>query len=210
MATPEKEIIFGDLVEQPAMPDEVSRRLVLVPPPGLAEVTSVAEELKDPMQAQKNIAFLDQQGVKIDIDPDGSSVQISLSKEQEALACSLLYGLEVTGLQEFPGRVPVTRPDFYGAIATFLLAKQDREEKALKLSDSRLAISYDHLGRAIVIKNINDSEHNGLRGAPRQLLEAVIESFDIDDETARIKQPLAWEQASRYNNPQGIKTPGNS
>jgi hypothetical protein len=213
MASPELEITSGDLAKRPELAAELAPHLALVPPGGLPEVVPVAEELedlsglvqlaeelKDSVQAQKNVAFLEQMGAKINPSPPvNSSVQINLGKGQEALACSLLYSLEVTGLQDFPSRADTARPDIWEAIRLFLLAQETYRKESLKFSDGRLAIGYDHAGSAVFIENIDGSEHNGLKGAPERLLKTVLTSYDLEAQTVKMRQPLREMELQSLN-----------
>jgi len=220
-----EERYLGNLAEQPEPQVEATPNLRLLPG-GIVEVVPVPEkkmgpglarvleELEDSVQAQKNVAFLHQREIDFAF-PDDSSVQITLGKViegQGSVASALLYGLERTGLRDFPGGAHVARSDISDrleAIDLFLQAWESRGEAALEIGDGKLAIGYKYSvdkrhergWGAVFIENINGSERKDLDGTPEQLLKEVLTSYDLKAETDEIEQLLAGERARRRKHP---------
>lgn len=184
---------------------------------GLAEVVLVGKELMDSEQARTNLIFLAQHGAEIDKDElDSGRVVIGVDKRQGALICGLLRVFEVTGLERFPGRVHVVRPDTYEAIHPFLKAKREGRAE-VNFSDGRLALGYvqpqQHDGdRGIIfIENRNGSENNGLFGAPKEVLKQALDTFNLAKQVEEIKESLRYEKArSHAHEGSGIMIPGDS
>ncbi len=181
-------------------------------PGGLGEVATVITKAEVPELREQNHGFLDQHGVKTEVN---GRATIKVSRDQEALTCALLGALEAAAFHRYPGlEEHIAKPHMDDAVSPFLEATRKGWAR-VSFCDGKLALGYVspkingvvNPPGEIYVENRNGSENNGLRDAPKDILETALASYDLADLTRRVAEPLRLEKA-RGHESRGIMIPG--